>query len=509
MAYKKGTVADVLLQVDLGSSIAEQDDLLGAARVETSVFFDLLTDRVDLVPGTKGSGKSALYRIFVEILAPVLLAQNQVVIAHGVQSHGDNVFMAFHDRFERLTEDEFVDFWCIYLASLAHEQFVKSPRFADRLEPAKTEVDRFRSACAAARIPEIAAPKSLRDILEWVLNALPRPRKLTYIPPDGSRIELDLFGEAAVPSAEGDENVSDRLPRYVGQVKEALEAVLARSGLRLWLMVDRLDELFPRRSDVETRALRGLLRTLRIFESKEIRVKVFLRDDILEQVTSTGEGFTALTHVTARKAATLRWLEDDVLTLIVNRLFVSDALRTLLSVETSSLRGSRDSRREAFYKVFPDTVYSPPNQSATLRWIVSHTADGKGVVTPRDVIELLTAAKQRQIEEFRQDPDGTTDYVIGSAAVRFGLETLSINKRDTVLRAELPHLWPYIERFIGQKTEYSERAIRQLIGDRSEPVIKDLVSIGFVTESRVAGERSYKIPFLYRRGLELTQGRQE
>ena len=33
-----------------------------AARVETSVFSDLLADRVDLVPGTKGSGKSVLYR---------------------------------------------------------------------------------------------------------------------------------------------------------------------------------------------------------------------------------------------------------------------------------------------------------------------------------------------------------------------------------------------------------------------------------------------------------------
>src|SRR5215475_6600494 len=56
-----------LLQgLDLGYSIAEEDTLLEAARIETSAFTDLLNDRVDLVPGTKGSGKSALFRIFVD-----------------------------------------------------------------------------------------------------------------------------------------------------------------------------------------------------------------------------------------------------------------------------------------------------------------------------------------------------------------------------------------------------------------------------------------------------------
>jgi len=55
--------ATLLATLDLESTIAESDNLLEAARVETSVFEDLLADRVDLIPGTKGSGKSALYGI--------------------------------------------------------------------------------------------------------------------------------------------------------------------------------------------------------------------------------------------------------------------------------------------------------------------------------------------------------------------------------------------------------------------------------------------------------------
>ena len=44
----------LLAGLDLGSSVAESDTLLEAARIETSVFEDLLADRVDLIPGTKG-----------------------------------------------------------------------------------------------------------------------------------------------------------------------------------------------------------------------------------------------------------------------------------------------------------------------------------------------------------------------------------------------------------------------------------------------------------------------
>ena len=53
---QKEEAARLLTSLDLGSGVAETDDLLEAARIETSVFDDLLRDRVDLVPGTKGSG---------------------------------------------------------------------------------------------------------------------------------------------------------------------------------------------------------------------------------------------------------------------------------------------------------------------------------------------------------------------------------------------------------------------------------------------------------------------
>src|SRR5216684_2451434 len=113
MAHSNKTLSALLEGLDLGSSVAESDTLLETARIETSAFSDLLNDRVDLVPGTKGSGKSALFRIFVDFLRDYLLSHRKVVVAHGVQAPGDPIFHAFLDRFSKLTEEEFISFWCI------------------------------------------------------------------------------------------------------------------------------------------------------------------------------------------------------------------------------------------------------------------------------------------------------------------------------------------------------------------------------------------------------------
>lgn len=501
MPHSKALIAEMLREVDFGASVAELDDLLETARVETSVFSDMVNDRVDLIPGTKGSGKSALYRIVVEFLAEHLLSARKVVVAHGVRAEGDNVFHAFRDQFDKLSEDDFVNFWCVYLVSLAHENFIKSIRFTKELAQATDEVDAFRRSCMAARIPEIRNRKTLRDVLAWALDAIPRPRKVRYDMADGS-VEMDLFGDTLTRSS-GTDN-ENAIPRYINQVKDDLVAILDKTNLFLWLMVDRLDEIFPRRSDTETWALRGLLRTLKIFVSPRIRVKVFLR--ILEQITSTGEGFTALTHVTARQADSLRWSEDQILTLIVNRLYASHRLRDLLAIDAEKLRASREYRQEAFYKVFPASVHGGSRQSPTLRWIYNHTKDGRGVVTPRDVIELLTRAKQHQQDECDADRDGQAEHIIGASSIQYGLTELSKKKRDTFLKAEFPHFWQHIEKLEGGKTEYNERALSKIWGRHWHQVLDDLTGIGLFEESRRSKGTTWKVPFLYREGLSLVQG---
>jgi len=510
MPHQNRIIADLLQVLDLGSSVAEADTLLESARIETSAFTDLLNDRVDLVPGTKGSEKSALFRIFVDFLPDVLLQHRKVVVAHGIQAPGDPVFHAFMDRFAALSEEEFVSFWCIYMISLAHQQFIKGPRYKGVLNGASAEIDRFRRACANARIPEISAPRSLRDILEWSLYVLKlwRP-KLKFTPPGGSgEWELDLFGEKVPPSAKSQEPEGDNiLPKYVNAIQESLDAILSRCNLSLWLMIDRLDEIFPRRSEVETKALRGLLRAMRYFSSGHVRVKIFLRDDMLDQIVRTPNGFTALTHVTVRQADTLKWTQEQILTMIVKRFFANDGITSYLKVNREQLDASASYRRECFSKLFPSTVFRGLKQSPTIRWIYNRCADGRGVVTPRDVLDLLIRAKQRQQDICTANMEGTMNTVIGSAAIQYGFEQLSNRKRQTYLQAEFPHLWKYVEKFVGGKTAYNAASLRTLFGDQWKKIAEDLISIGLLSMGTKGGKAVYSIPFLYRHGMELTQGK--
>lgn len=508
MAHQNRVLANLLQRLDLGSSVAETDTLLEAARIETSAFADLLNDRIDLIPGTKGSGKSALFRIFVDFLPDLLLRDRKVVVAHGIQAPGDPVFHAFTDRFSKLSEGEFVSFWCVYLVSLAHEQFIKGSRYQDFLNDAGAEIENFRRACVNAKIPEIKAKKSLREILEWSLHVLTSWRpKVKYTPPDGSgEWELDLFGRRTPYSQEKKEEAEHSLPKYVNDIKESLEKVLGASELSLWLMVDRLDEIFPRRSDVERNALRGLLRAMRYFASSSIRVKVFLRDDMLEQVVRADSGFAALTHVTVRQADTLRWTQDQILAMVVKRFFANEDFAAYLEVNCDQLNASASYRAKCFDRIFPTTVFKGPKQSPTIRWICNRCADGRGVVTPRDVLDLLIRAMQRQHDLSSADPDGTSDRIIGAAAIQYGFEELSKRKRLTYLEAEFPHLWKDIEKFSGGKTDYSATSLENLLGLNWKTTTEHLVAVGFFSKGSKKGEEVFSIPFLYRHGMNLTQG---
>ncbi|HUS96787.1 MAG TPA: hypothetical protein VMX97_08625 [Hyphomicrobiaceae bacterium] len=501
----KNEAASLLAELNLGSGVAENDDLLETARVETSVFDDLILDRVDLVPGTKGSGKTALYRIFVDFLPDLLLKSRKVVIAHGVQLRQDTVFLAYRDQFDKLSQEDFVDFWCIYLISLAYEQFIRSKQHSDQLDNCFAEINKFREQYRKANIPEFEKRLTLKEIIGWALAVVKKNKpKVTWTPPgDVGQFELSLPTDTK-PHDENADSGHAVMPQRIDALTTSLEELLSKADLSLWLMIDRLDELFARRSETEQKALRGLLNTLRLFRSDRIRIKVFLRDDILEHIVSSG-GFTALSHVTARKSDTLRWSEEQILTMVVRRIFVSSKLRKKFAANLDLLKSNVEYQRTLFYKVFADTVYRPTKQSSTLRWIYNHTKDGRGVVTPRDVIFLLSRACQRQRDLFRQDPQGKTQKLVHGPAIIYGLEELSKEKRTVYLEAEFPHKWPEIRKLLGGGTEYSEAAMKRLYGTKYEQSMEDLLSLGIIERATRKGEQSFKIPFLYRHGLECTQ----
>lgn len=502
--FRRETLAIILPKVDFGNSVAEHDNILQTARVDTSVFSDSMKDRVDLIPGTKGSGKSALFRIFTDFLPEYLVQSKKIAVAHGVYSHGDSVFRAFEESFEKLTENEFVDFWCIYLVKIARSDFISNPKLKHFFTACRNEIVQFENMCHDAGILSEKPHKTFRELVGSALVSL---AKFSFSP----TVSINTVTGVIDVNFAGNINLKQdrqsaskvKVPIFIDSLKVVLDEILRKSNLRLWLMIDRLDEIFPRRSQVETRALRGLLRAMREIGTRRIVVKIFLRDDILAQVTAGGKGFTALSHITSRKADKLRWSEEQILTLIVKRLYANEEFLKYAKVSKRNLESDQNYRTEVFYRVFPKEMH---DGTPTLRWIYEHTMDGQGVVTPRDIIELLTRANQRQQDDFNSNSEGSSGWIIGPDAIRYGFEGSTKHKKDTLLKAEYPHLWNHMKKFEHGKISYTRAEMISILGNTDDTVLDDLVSIGFLGEQRALNGFNYNIPHLYRTCLEITKG---
>lgn len=473
------------------------------SRIETPTFVDLFSDRVDLIPGNKGSGKTALFRLISEHSRSLLLKTRTVMLT-GVEASGDPVFLAFKTHFEELDEMTFENFWRVYFAALILERFIKNDEYADLLKSASTEVAQFKEKCRIARIPELNQAKSLREIVQSVFNFL--KFKFVNVEPTESGATYSLLSvEPQSPGEENDEYEPEG-PVFLNDIHRTLLQVLNKSNVKLWILLDRLDEVFPRRTKLERTALRALLRTTRNFPTEQVRIKLFIRDDILSNVLLDGEGFTALSHIEARSAMTLRWKPQEVLLLIVKRFCANNRIRTLYSVN-KELIDSNDQKycTELFYRIFPRQIVPGKNQSDTLDWLCNHCSDGCGVVTPRDVISLLEFAIKWQVNHFQGGHNPTTSPLINSAAIKEAFADMSKKKCRTYFEAEFPDFWPKIKRFENSKAEHNEATLNKLLGAKWREEVDHLISLGFL-QKRPRGN-TYTIPFLFRPAMGIRQGK--
>ncbi|HEV7239369.1 MAG TPA: hypothetical protein VGQ36_09025 [Thermoanaerobaculia bacterium] len=468
--------------------------------METSVFSDLIADHLDIIRGTKGSGKSALYQLVANFLSDHLLTDRRTVIIKAVETKGDPVFQQFQGDFDQFSETDFENFWRVYFISLITSQFVSEDRFSHLMASAKAELRAFKKLAKEQNFPVKETKFSIVSLVAWAVSKVPRIKRVEAgVTPEATpqvAVEFAQAGEGAPASAP--------IPLFVSALHDQLIALLQRSGVRLWIMLDRLDEAFPRRSAVERKALRALLRTTQAFKSDIVRLKIFLRDDIFDSVTDDAIGFVALSHVMSRCSPVLRWSKEQILQLVTNRIFSSETLRNFFGVEQRKLRLDERYRAEAFYKIFPRTLRAGSRQSSTLDWIYKHCEDSNGVVTPRDVIDLINAAKHKQWEMFQTHRGGTAVSLLSTQAVLQGHMEMSKKKKETYLKAEFKHFWPMIKRFENQKAEHDDASLRALLG-KDYIRLQDLRSIGFLKENPAAGTHS--IPFLYRPGLSIRQGK--
>jgi hypothetical protein len=278
-----------------------------------------------------------------------------------------------------------------------------------------------------------------------------------------------------------------------------LNRCLSDIGKTVWISIDRLDEAFQGYPEIEIPALRALFRSyLDLLEFDRIKLKLFVRQDLFRRIIE--DGFVNLTHVNAKKVDII-WDEEDLLSLLCKRVKQNSDF-------TKIIGNGKIQDKDLFYKVFPSQVDPGSRRPETWVWMMGRIRDGNGIKPPRNLIDLVSNAKDAQLRREAREPRefDASKGLVEPDALRRALEQLSKTRVNDTLLAEAKSRAPIVEKFRGGKSEHNEESIVVLLkSDRTvcRSAIKSLVEIGFLEEVGW----NYKIPMLYRNGLEVTQGK--
>ena len=294
----------------------------------------------------------------------------------------------------------------------------------------------------------------------------------------------------------------------VDELLEILNDHLSEKALKYWLLFDRLDVAFDQDADLEKNALRALFKTYRDIENLDaISLKIFLRDDIWKRITD--EGFRESSHIT--RTTTISWSPQSLLNLIILRAIRNDKITQDYKVNASQIAQSHAEQRSLYYKIFPEQVDVGEKQSDTFDWILNRVRDGFGNAAPREVIHFHNEVVNCENEAISIGASkAESPNMFSRPSVKAATLEVSKVRTEQNLFAENAHLKQYIQKLDGNKAEQNLETLSNLWGKNMEEtklVAAELVFVGFFEQRAARDEGVYKIPFMYRPYLRVTQGK--
>jgi hypothetical protein len=490
---------DVLEATTFGQRTAEDEaDALIAYFVETHQWRKVLSGEVDVIYGPKGSGKSALYSL-LRARRKDLYARDIIPVA-GESVRGTPIFADLIAD-PPASEEQFRGLWKLYFLAL----------IGTVLRVAKIDNDtshRLTSALEDADLmsPEWAPKRALRAALDYVrrIDSVSGSVKLNEVSgqPEGIEAKVTL----REPSSE------QRKLGYASadSLLEMADKAFAEAGKKLWIVLDRLDVAFADSLDLEGNALRALFRVYRDLAGLDnISLKIFLRDDIWARITSAG--FREASHVT--KSITITWDTQSLLHLVIRRVVHNAAICEFYHVDPAAVLANADGQQKLFYRIFPMQVELGGRKSTTLDWMLTRTADGTGQTAPRELIHLLSAARDQQLKSLEMGtPEPEGEALFDRSALKAALPEVSKVRFEQTLCAEHPTLRPMLDKLEGEKTQQTPATLAK-IWRVSEPEAfsraEKLTEVGFFQKRGSNEQPWFWVPFLYRDALGLVQGQAE
>ncbi len=417
-----------------------------------------------------------------------------VQVLPGFNPSGDPVFQRLAEV-EPLAVGQYIAVWKAYLVSLVGNWILES--YDNQLTADMRELDSVLRKYDLRLADH--SPKSVFSHLTQILQRVVSPKSFQVAVttmPDGRTIYAPKleFGD----SDTGQTTKVAPAPAYDASL-EVLNRSLAGVDWTVWVVLDRLDEAFQGFPRVEIPALRGLLRTFLDLQAfPNIKLKLFVRKDLFRKVIQGG--FVNLTHINARKIEIV-WDDDDLFDLLYRRVQTATGFMSKLGID-------HETSEQVFAAVFPPKVDTGSQKPTTRNWMISRIRDGNHVKPPRNLIDLVQKAQQAQLRKEEREP---RDYsagmtIIEASSIKQAHGLLSRERVFDTLLAEAGEYSQYIERFRNGKAEHTLESLArvlQLPSRDAAEIAKVLREIGFLEQIGDA----FKIPPLYREGLNVTQGK--
>jgi len=492
---------EVLKETSFGQRIAEEEtDILSEYFVETDSWLRLFRGDIDVVYGPKGAGKSALYSLLISRQDD--LQKRGVLLTIAENPRGATAFRNLTQEPPH-SEREFIGLWKLYfvslLQSLMEEHGFKGKPFEQLGVALEREGLKKRGTLASL----------LKRVVDYVKGARPESVEGTVNIDPNTGMPVGFGGK--ITFSEPGRGTQDPELRSVDHLLDLANQALVAAGHSAWILLDRLDVAFTESEELEKTALRALFRVyLDLMGYEGLQLKIFLRSDIWERITS--EGFREASHVT--RHLTIGWDRNSLLNLVVRRAVHNDSICDAYRIDDAIGKATVGEQEKFFRRVFPDQVDVGPNKPTTLDWMLSRTRDGKKVNAPRELIHLLNSLRDAQVKRFElgEHPLPEGEHLFARIALKEALPEVSKVRLEQTLFAEHPALKDSMEKLRGEKTLQTPATLAAIWGvSEGEAVIKagQLVSIGFFEARGTKQAPEYWVPFIYRDVLEMIQGAAE
>ncbi|MGH3772722.1 MAG: P-loop ATPase, Sll1717 family [Pseudonocardiaceae bacterium] len=487
---------DLLTGLSLGKRVAEEEvDDLASYFVETEHWRKVLADEVDIIFGPKGAGKSAIYS--------TLLQRDAEMFDRGVfliSAENPRGTPAFKDLVAEppTVELEFVTLWKLYILSLVGSVLVEwdVPGHAAKQVRTKLAAENLLASKGATLSSRVRA---VRDFMRRFLKPSTVEGSVTVNPHNGAPI---FAGKITLGEPDASQRADGILS--IDSLLRLADEALSKTDYELWLLFDRLDVAFADSPELESNGLRALFKCyLDMLSLSKIKLKIFLRNDIWSKITSGG--FREASHIT--RGLEILWTSSALLNLVANRLGRNSEITSYCHLKPGPLDAAE--QRKFFDYIVPKQIDVGRNP-ATFEWIISRVQDGTRTAAPREVIHLLTEARDAQLkmlERKEAEPPGTE--LISRQAFRDALPSVSKVRLEQTMYAEYPELQDKIMQLDREKTEQTMATLARIWkveAAEARDYAKRLVEAGFFEERGVKSNPSYWVPFLYRPALRMVQG---